>query len=235
MPSNPTSPDSSFVPEEPLSPESGAFFDKVTGMRDSQPKDAAVAEAAPTRWDGILEKIAGELYRISSMLLGEGEEAIGLIEDVIAHFDLQACSSQAEARHLSRLLLAADAISALRERDTANHTVFLAAPVDGSGPSGCIEDDDLEAAGVTLDELEQMISGPDAYRLRTWLEGLSLPLRVIFVLRAIAGLSSVEVATLLAEHGGEVAQNWTPDTVRSGFRQALCSLASQLIHATASK
>jgi DNA-directed RNA polymerase specialized sigma24 family protein len=99
----------------------------------------------------------------------------------------------------------------------------------------CIEGDELDAAGVTSAELEEMITGPDNQRLRNWLEGLSLPLRVVFVLRAVAGLTSAEVAGQLAENGGTQAENWTPDAVRSTFRQALCSLASQLLHATASR
>ncbi len=222
---------SGFQPQEPQDMEGAAFFEQVTGMLDGQPKDTAAVEAALTGWDGVLERVAAETYRIASMLLGEGEEAIGLIESVVAKVDLQACNSPAEARHNSRLLLSADAIAVLAERDAAS----LAAPSGDSGPSSCIEDDDLEAAGVTPDELEQMISGPEAYRLRNWLEGLSVSLRVIFVLRAVAGLSSAEIAGLLAEHGGVAAQEWTPDTVRGTFRLALCSLASQLIHATATK
>jgi len=221
----------SFVPKEPQDPEGVAFFEQVTGMLDGQPKDPAAVEAALTGWDGVLERIAAETYRVASMLLGEGEQAIGLIERVVAELDLQACNSPAEARHNSRLLLAADAIAILGKRNAAS----LAAPEGDSGPSSCIEDDDLEAAGVTPDELERMISGPEAYRLRNWLEGLSVSLRVIFVLRAVAGLSSPEIAGLLAEHGGDEAGQWTPDAVRGTFRQALCSLASQLIHATATK
>jgi len=235
MPSNTTSLDGNFVPEEPLHPQGAEFFEQVSEMLDGQPKDPAIVEAALIQWDGLLETIAAELYRISSMLLGEGEQAIGLIEDVVANIDLHACSSHSEARHQSRLLLAADAISVLRERDFASKSSSLAAPADDFGPASCIEDDDLSAAGVTPDELEHMISGPDSHRLRDWLEGLPVSLRVIFVLRAVAGLSSGEVAALLAEHGGPVARNWTPDGVRSSFRQALCSLASQLIHATSTK
>jgi DNA-directed RNA polymerase specialized sigma24 family protein len=234
MTSNPSLPNSltgSFASEEPIHPQGAAFFEQVTGMLDGQPKDPAAVEAALTGWDGVLERIAADTYRVASMLLGEGEQAIGLIERVIAEVDFKVCSSQAEARHNSRLQMAADAIAILTQKDAA----ALAAPKDDSGPSSCIEDDDLEAAGVTPDELEQMISGPEAYRLRNWLEGLTVSLRVIFVLRAVAGLSSQEIAGLLAEQGGEIAQDWTPDTVRATFRQALCSLASQLIHATATK
>jgi len=221
----------SFVPEEPLDPQGAAFLEQVSGLLDGQPRDPAVVEAALTGWDGVLERIAADNYRIASMLLGEGEEAIGLIECVVAEFDVRACSNPAEARHNARLLLGADAIAILAQRDAA----ALAAPKGDSGPSSCIEDDDLEAAGVTPDELEQMISGPEAYRLRNWIEGLSVKLRVIFVLRAVAGLSSAEIAGLFAERGGQGSEDWTPDAVRGAFRQALCSLASQLIHATATK
>jgi len=233
MPSNSKVLDSNLIPNEPLNPDDAAFFEQVSGMLDGKPKDALVVEAALSGWDALLEKVGAELYRIASMLLGEGEEAIRLIERVVANLDLAACGSPEEARHKSRLLLAADAISVLQVRDSLAQTKSLAAPVDDSGPASCIEDDDLEAAGVTPDELEQMISGPEGHRLRDWLEGLSVQLRVIFVLRAVAGLSSPEISGLLAEHGGPSAQDWNPDAVRSTFRQALCSLASQLIHATA--
>ena len=116
----------SFVPEEPLHPEGAAFFEQVTGMLDGQPKDPAAVEAALSGWDGVLERIAADTYRVASMLLGEGEEAIGLIERVVAEVDLKACSSPADARHNSRLQMAADAIAILAGRDPAG----LAAPED---------------------------------------------------------------------------------------------------------
>lgn len=232
MPTDPISLDSSFLPEEPLDSQGAAFFERVTGMLDGQSHDPAAVESALSDWDGLLEKIAAELYRISSMLLGEGEESIRLIEQVVATVDLPAFRDHVEARHNSRLALGAQAIALLAERNPS----ALAAPAESeSGPVSCIEDDDLSAAGVTPDELEQMISGPEGHRLRDWLEGLSISLRTVFVLRAVAGLSSGEIAGLLAEHGGESALNWTPEAVRSIFRQALCSLASQLIHATATR
>jgi hypothetical protein len=200
-------------------------------MQDGQAIKAKAPDARNSGGDVLLEKIAGELYGIASMLVGEGDEAVGLIERVVTNVDVPTCCDQAEARHKARLLLAADAITVLGRRDFAS----LAAPSDDSGPAGCIEDDDLSAAGVTPDELEQMISGPESHRLRDWLEGLTVSLRVIFVLRAIAALSSVEVAGLLARHGGPKAADWTPEAVRGSFRQALCSLASQLIHATTTR
>ena len=78
-----------------------------------------------------------------------------------------------------------------------------------------------------------MIAGPDRDRVRAWLESLPTALRTIYVLRAVAGLTATETADLLAQHGGRLAAGWTPEAVRELFRQGLCSLASQLIHATA--
>lgn len=235
MPSNLSTPGSGLVPEEPIHPRSAEVFEPVSEMLDGRPRDAAAGKGGASGADGSLERIAADLYRIGSMLLGEGEDAVGLIERFVADADLPAEGSAREARHTAHLLLAADAISILDQRDSVNQPSSLAAPGAGSGPAGCIEDDDLEAAGVTPDELEQMISGPEGHRLRDWLEGLPVSLRVIFVLRAVAGLTSAEISGLLVDHGGPAAKDWTPDAVRGSFRQALCSLASQLIHATATK
>ncbi|MGD0914649.1 MAG: hypothetical protein ABR928_22365 [Terracidiphilus sp.] len=78
-----------------------------------------------------------------------------------------------------------------------------------------------------------MIAGPDRDRVREWLTKLPTSLRTVFVLRAVAGFTSDETATLLAAHGGPDAEGWTSGAVRDVFRQGLCSLASQLIHETA--
>jgi hypothetical protein len=227
----PLSLENPFLPEEPLHPQGAAFFARGSDMLDGRPKDASVVEEALSGWEGLLEKVGSELYRIASMLLGEGEESVGLIENVVTNLDLTACRDHADACHQARLALAAGAIGVLAKRDPA----ALAAPPEESGPVSCIEDDDLDSVGVTPAELEQMLASHDDHRLRDWLEGLSGTLRVIFVLRAVAGLSSAEVAGLLAEHGGAAAQDWTPDAVRSTFRQGLCGLASQLIHASAAR
>ena len=74
-----------------------------------------------------------------------------------------------------------------------------------------------------------MIAGPDRDRVRTWLEGLPTAVRTIFVLRAVAGMTGAETAELLAENAASAG--WTTESVRDFFRQGLCSLASQLLHA----
>jgi DNA-directed RNA polymerase specialized sigma24 family protein len=80
-----------------------------------------------------------------------------------------------------------------------------------------------------------MMAGPDRDRVRTWLASLQIEQRVIFVLRAVAGFTSSETAELLAANGEPRTAGWTADLVRELFRQALCSLASQLIHAATAR
>lgn len=179
------------------------------------------------RMDGslLLEEVAGEMYHIGSMILGDGEETIGLIEHAVATAEIPSCCDGDQARHSARVALAVSAIELLASHDAA----ALAAPDGDFGPPSCIGDDDLFAAGVTPAELETLLTGPGRRRLRDWLEGLPMVERLIFVLRAVAGLSTPEVAGLLALHGGKAARGWMPEAVSNLFRQALCSLASQLL------
>jgi DNA-directed RNA polymerase specialized sigma24 family protein len=186
-----------------------------------------------TQPDGTsrMQRLATDLYHVASMLLGEGEDAIGLVEKAIVQADGSSQNVE-EAGKTLRYQLAGEAIALLAQRDGQ----ALASPeVDNSGPVSCIEGDELDAAGVTSAELEAMLTGPDNAHLRAWIESLPVTLRATFVLRAIAGFSSAETAGLLGEFGGPAAESWTPEGVRTVFRQALCSLAAQLLHATAEK
>ncbi len=226
--------DSPFSAVEHLSKEGAFVPNQSNDLPDSPQKDASVAEAELVGWEGWLETIASDLYRLASMVLGEGEAAVHLVEEVVTELDLSSCGDHAEARRQARLLLAAKAIDLLAARDAA----ALAAVAAEDGPVSCIEDEDLSSAGLTREELEQMLDGPERPRLRGWLEGLATSLRVIFALRAVAGLSSAVVAGLLNDHGildANAELYWTPVAVSGTFRQGLCSLASQLLHASAEK
>lgn len=173
----------------------------------------------------LLHQVADELYHLGVMLLGESEATVVLVERAIATAELPTCEDSANARHSARVALAAAAIEMLSERDGE----ALAAPSGEYGPPNCIGDDDLDAAGVSASELEEMVSGPGRVRMRAWLEGLPVAERTIFVLRTVGGLTTPEVAGVLALHGGKAAQGWMTDAVRGVFRQALCALAAQLL------
>ena len=221
----------SLIPAKPIPAGAEVFSERVHGLLDGQPKDEATVKQALEGQDDILEMIASGLYSMASMLVGEGEESIRLVEKAIATAEISACESAVEARRSSRLALCRAAIEVLDRREPG----CLAFPEGLQHVSTCIEDDDLDAAGVSREELANMMAGPDRDRVRTWLGSLPVELRTVFVLRAVAGFTSPETAELLAAQAGPKAAGWNADAVRELFRQALCSLASQLIHATTAR
>jgi hypothetical protein len=80
-----------------------------------------------------------------------------------------------------------------------------------------------------------MISGPEREHVREWLVSLPTWMRAVFALRAVAGFNAAETAALLKLYGGSHAAAWTPEAVSEVFRQGLCSLASQVLHASAGR
>jgi hypothetical protein len=227
----PNQPNDSLIPSQPIPAAAVAFKKRISALMDGQPKDEATVAKAFEGMDDVIDIIAAGLYSLASMLVGEGEQSIRLVEKAIAAAEVSACHEPAVARKSSRRTLIVTALPLLRQRDPD----CLTAP-QGIEPKGnCIDDDDLRSAGVSSEELENMIAGPDRDRVRNWLESLPATLRIVFVLRAVAGFTTTETAALLLEHGGAEAAGWTPDAVSQCFRQALCSLASQLIHSTAGR
>jgi len=222
---------SSFFPPQPVPEGADQFSQRVHVLLDGRPKDDATVNRALEGMDKLFDLIAAGLYNLASMLVGEGEPSVRLVEEAVATADIQASHGPLEARKSSRIALAKAALETIARREPES----LAAPKGVSGSATCIEDDDLEAAGVSAEELERMMAGPDRDRVREWLAELPTALRTIFALRAVAGLSPRETAELLANYGGPAAADWNPESVREVFRQGLCSLASQLLQATAAR
>jgi hypothetical protein len=217
------------IPPQPIPEGAKDFSDRVRSLLDGKAKDEATVSRALEGIDALLDTIAAGLYSLASMMVGEGEDSVQLVETAVATTEVSACEDPIEGRKNSRRALAKAALQMIAQRDPAS----LAAPQGIEPAGGCIDDDDLEAAGVSSVELELMMSGPDRYRVRNWLENLPVDLRTVFALRAVAGLSAPETAALLAEYGGPNAAGWNADGVRAVFRQGLCSIASQLIQASA--
>jgi hypothetical protein len=217
----------SLIPTKPIPAEAHAFSKRVHGLLDGQPKDDATVRQALEGMDGIVALMAAGMYNMASMLVGEGEDSIRLVETAIANAEVSSCNDPIQGRKSSRRALCTAALQLLEQRNPGS----LAAPEGLEHVATCIEDDDLDAAGVSAEELESMIAGPDRDGVRNWLASLPTAARTIFVLRAVAGFTAAETAGLLAAHGGPQAAGWTADAVREFFRQGLCSLASQLIQA----
>lgn len=217
----------SLIPPTPIAAEARTFSSRIHSLLDGQPKDDATVAKALEGMDAMFDLIAAGMYNMASMLVGEGEQSVRLVETAVLNAEVSNCHDPAVARQGSRRALCVAALEIIENRDPGS----LAAP-EGLEPAGtCIQDDDLDSAGVSSEELERMIAGPDRDRVRKWLEGLPTAVRTIFVLRAVAGFSAAETAGMLAAHGGPKAAAWTAEEVRAFFRQGLCSLASQLIQA----
>jgi hypothetical protein len=225
MPDTMNSSPASLIPPPPVPEGAQDFSQRVLGLMDGQEKDDATVSRALEGMEGLLEVIAAGLYSMASMLVGEGEDGVRVVETAVATAEVSACDDVVESRRSSHRALAKAALEILAKRDPEG----LAAPAGVEPSISCIEDDDLEAAGVSKAELERMIAGPDRDRVRRWLEKLPADVRTVFVLRAVAGFPAGETAQMLAWYGGPKAAGWTGEEVRWVFRQGLCSLASQLI------
>ncbi len=228
MPQTLNSSPASLIPPRPMPEGAQAFSKRMQQLLDGKQKDSASVEQALAGMEAMLDAIAAGLYSLASMLVGEGEDSVALVETAVANADVSACADAVEGRKSSRKALVSAALQLIDRR----HPGALAAPVGVEASGSCIDDDDLESAGVSRDELERMIAGPDRGRVRAWLQKLPAEVRTVFVLRAVAGFCAFETAELLAAHGGPQATGWNADAVRSVFRQGLCSLASQLLQAS---
>jgi len=231
MPVEPNAAKESLIPPQPFPADARVFSERMHEMLDGKPKDNETVEKAFEGLDSMFDHIAAGLYHIASMLVGEGEESIRLVETAVTTAEVSACEDATQARRSGRRTLCREAVQLIERRNPGS----LAAPRGLEQASTCIEDDDLDAASSYGEELEKMMAGPDNDRVRTWLTSLPAEQRVVFVLRAVAGLTSAETAAMLVANGGPSAAGWTADAVREIFRQALCSLASQLIHATTAR
>ena len=217
----------SLIPAQSVPQGAREFTERVHGMLDGQPKDEATVVRAFDGLDEMFDLIAAGMYSIASMLVGEGEDSIRLVETAVANTEVSSGHDPLQSRKNSRRALCTAALEMLAARDAAS----LAAPHGLEHAVTCIDDEELDAASVSSEELERMIAGPDRDRVRNWLESLPTAMRTIFVLRAVAGFTTAETADLLAAHGGPEAAGWSGDAVRELFRQGLCSLASQVLHA----
>src|SRR6478609_526050 len=95
----------SLIPPEPIPAGADEFSQRVKGLLDGQPKDEATVSRTLEGMDEMLDRIAAGLYSMASMLVGEGEDSIGLVETAVAQSDLSACSNADEARKSSRKAL----------------------------------------------------------------------------------------------------------------------------------
>jgi hypothetical protein len=189
-------------------------------MRMNEQNSGPVTEARQL----MAEDTALQLFQIAALMLGDEQEAVSLVEEVVAKVEADPCAEGTLAYAEARTLLVRTAVQKLAGIYPEAFVVPTGQPVD----AGCIETDDLGAAGLSGDQFGALISGAG---MREWLERLAPALRAIFVLRAVAGQDGEQTAESLRQSGARGAQAWRRDQVGTAYRQALCSLATCLMSA----
>lgn len=169
-----------------------------------------------------------ELFQTAALLLGNEQQAVSVVEEVVSAAESDPCEDPEKAYREAR----DSVVTASLARMTGGDPKALDASFAASADVGtCVDSDDLLAAGVTEPELNTLIAGPGRARLRQWLECLPPALRAVFVLRAVLRNGNEIAAQRLRESGAAGAGEWDAARVSLVFRQALCSLTTSLVEA----
>lgn len=168
------------------------------------------------------EDAAMEMYQFAALMLGSEVEALRLVESTVASVEIDPCADPMAAGGLVRDRVLEGALAILHDQDPAS---FAAVPSTGA-VSGCLDD---EAAPLSGAEISDLVAGAGRNRLREWLGRLSHAQRAVFVQRAVLGRTNADTARAINRFSRPSI--WTPEAVGGLFRQALCSLASSLLHA----
>jgi hypothetical protein len=170
------------------------------------------------------ETAALEMVHFAALMLGSETEAVRLVENTVASVDIDPCADPSAAKGLVRDRVLAGALEIMHRHDPAS---FADIP-SGAPVTPCLEDD--HASPISGDAVADLIAGAGRGRLREWLDRLSQAQRAVFVQRAVLGQDNAATATAINRFARPSL--WTPDAVGRLFRQALCSLASALAHAS---
>lgn len=168
------------------------------------------------------ETAAIEMYRFAALMLGDEAEALRLVEDTVATVEIDPCTDPRAAKGLVRERVLDGALAIMHRQDPAS---FGDLPQVEAG-SGCIEEDG--SAALSGEQLSELMTGAGRGPLRDWLNRLTQAQRAVFVQRAVLGRTNADTAQAINRTARPTV--WTAEAVSSLFRQALCSLASALVH-----
>lgn len=169
------------------------------------------------------ENAAVEMYRVAALMLDNEAEALQLVENTVAQVDIDPCADPCAVKGLVRERVLDGALEIMHRNDPASFSALPAALPAGS----CIEDEN--SLPLSGEEISDLVEGAGRGRLRDWLARLSQAQRAVFVQRAVLRSSNADTARAINRYSRPSI--WTAEAVSSLFRQALCSLATSLLHA----
>jgi DNA-directed RNA polymerase specialized sigma24 family protein len=168
------------------------------------------------------ENAAVEMYRFAALMLGDEGEALRLVENTVASVDIDPFADPRAAKGLVRERVLDGALAIMHKQDPSS---FGHVPAAEPG-SGCLEEDGAPA--LSGDQLSELMTGAGRGPLREWLNRLTQAQRAVFVQRAVLGRTNADTAKAINRIARPAV--WSAEAVGSLFRQALCSLASALVH-----
>ena len=115
MPNEPISISHISIPPPPIPDGAKDFSDRVRGLLDGKVKDEATVARALEGMDAMMDAIAAGLYSLASMLVGEGEDSVRLVETAVANTEVAACHDPVEGRKSSRRALARAALQMIAQ------------------------------------------------------------------------------------------------------------------------
>jgi len=118
---------------------------QMPGGSTVSPETAPGKTQAEERAEDLLDIIASDLYGVASMLVGEGEESAEVVERAVASTDIDCGCNRAEARKNAYKALARAAFEVIERSRPGS----LAAPEGIKADDVCIEEDELESAGIS--------------------------------------------------------------------------------------
>lgn len=168
------------------------------------------------------ESAAIEMYRFAALMLGNEAEAVSLVESTVAGVEIDPCADPCGAKGLVQARVLDGALAIMHRHDPGS---FADLPATNRGGS-CIEDD--TTIPLSGEEISDLVAGAGRGPLREWLARLPQAQRAVFVQRAVLRSSNADTARAINRYSRPSV--WTAEAVSSLFRQALCSLASSLLH-----
>jgi DNA-directed RNA polymerase specialized sigma24 family protein len=142
---------------------------------------------------------AVQLFHIAALMLGDEQEAVSLVEESVAKVEADPCAEADAAYAQARSVLLDTAV----QRMAGLYPEGFAVPAAEAGEGGCLETDEVGAAGLTGEQFGALISGGGRAFMRDWLQRLTPALRAIFVLRAVAGQDGEQTAASLRRSGAK--------------------------------
>ena len=107
----------SLISPQPMPCGASAFAGQFLGMLDGKPKDETTVKEAFEGLEEMFGLIAAGLYSMASMLVGEGEQSVRLVETAVETAEVSACDDAVQARRSSRLALCKAALELLDRND----------------------------------------------------------------------------------------------------------------------